>query len=74
MPAEGANDWRWLLTSVVDSTVMADSARQATEFLLTARFFRLAEKQYSGFVQRDLRELDWYIHVARRTPPPSWIR
>ena len=61
MPAEGARDWRWLVTSVLDSAVMADSAREATELLLTSRFFRLADKQYSGFVQRDLRELDWYI-------------
>lgn len=61
MPAEGADDWHWLVTSVLDTTPMTDSSRLATELLLTSRFFRLAHKQYGGFVQRDLRELDWYI-------------
>ncbi|MBL7985269.1 MAG: L,D-transpeptidase family protein, partial [Flavobacteriales bacterium] len=44
-----------------DSLSWTDSLRAATELELTAQFFRLAEKRYSGFVQRDLRELDWYI-------------
>lgn len=61
LPQEGVRDWHWLMTAVLDSMPMGDSARLATELLLTGRFFRLAHAEYGGFVQRDLRELDWYI-------------
>ena len=44
-----------------DSLPMTDSARSGLELALTARFFRVADAKYSGFVRKDLRELDWYI-------------
>ena len=44
-----------------DSVPMTDSARNGLELALTARFFRVADARYSGFVRKDLRELDWYI-------------
>jgi murein L,D-transpeptidase YcbB/YkuD len=44
-----------------DSTPMTDSLRAAMELALTAGFFRVADAKYSGFVRKDLRELDWYI-------------
>lgn len=57
------SDQQKLMASVFsgDSLLWTDSLRAATELELTAQFFRLADKRYSGFVQRDLRELDWYI-------------
>ncbi len=44
-----------------DTLQWTDSAIAITDLSLTARFFRVAETKYGGFVQRDLRELDWYI-------------
>lgn len=44
-----------------DSVPMTDSLRTAMELALTAGFFHVADAKYSGFVRKDLRELDWYI-------------
>ena len=44
-----------------DTVPMTDSLRTATELALTAGFFHVADARYSGFVRKDLRELDWYI-------------
>lgn len=44
-----------------DTLAWTDSSIAITDLALTARFFRVAEAKYGGFVQRDLRELDWYI-------------
>lgn len=44
-----------------DSVPMTDSLRTAMELALTAGFFHVADARYSGFVRKDLRELDWYI-------------
>ncbi len=44
-----------------DTVAMTDSLRTATELALTAGFFHVADARYSGFVRKDLRELDWYI-------------
>jgi murein L,D-transpeptidase YcbB/YkuD len=44
-----------------DTLAWSDSLIAITDLSLTARFFRVAETKYGGFVQRDLRELDWYI-------------
>ncbi|MFT3885464.1 MAG: L,D-transpeptidase family protein [Flavobacteriales bacterium] len=40
--------------------VPKDQLRDA-ELALTSQFFRFADKNYGGFVQRDVRDLDWFI-------------
>lgn len=64
--AQAAEVGRWSadLNALIegrDGRPMTDSVRRQTELSLTALFFRVAEARYGGFVQRDLRELDWYI-------------
>lgn len=52
------------LVSGLMSGDMTDVGREAmrdAELALTARFFRFADTRYGGFVQRDVRDLDWYI-------------
>jgi hypothetical protein len=59
-----ADPWRKLVAEVrtgMDSVPLPDSLRLKVELGLTAQFFHLAEKEYGGHVQGDLRELDWYI-------------
>lgn len=56
-----ADPWRELLEQVREGTELSDSLRTAVELGLTAEYFRLAEKEYGGYVQGDLRELQWYI-------------
>lgn len=56
--------WRAELDTLIDlpgERALNDSVRRATELALTAHFFRMADARYGGFVQRDPRELDWYI-------------
>lgn len=53
--------WRTLLDQVRDLNPVPDSLRTAVELGLTAEYFRLAAKEYGGYVQGDLRELQWYI-------------
>ncbi len=49
------------LIESADTLAWTDSLIAVTDMALTARFFLVAETKYGGFVQRDLRELDWYI-------------
>lgn len=56
-----ADHWRDLLDQVREGSELSDSLRTAVELGLTAEFFRLAAKEYGGYVQGDLRELQWYI-------------
>ncbi len=44
-----------------DTLAWTDRTIALTDLTLTARFFRVAETKYGGVVQRDLRELEWYI-------------
>lgn len=53
--------WRTLLGQARGLKPVPDSLRTAVELGLTAGFFRLAAKEYGGYVQGDLRELQWYI-------------
>ena len=60
----GLSPWRTGLVALlarVDTLPLTDSLREATELALTAGFFRAAGAEYGGLVQRDLRELEWYI-------------
>ncbi len=52
-----------LLNSRTDGSGVAvcDSCRMQIELQLTAQFFSLADKKYSGVIGKDLRELDWFI-------------
>ncbi len=62
--AAAVGQWMRELGSLVtmhDTVPMTDSLRNATELALTAGFFHVADAKYSGFVRKDLRELDWYI-------------
>lgn len=56
-----ADPWRALLDRVRGQGPVPDSLRTAVELGLTAEFFQLAAKEYGGYVQGDLRELQWYI-------------
>lgn len=53
--------WKKLIEQGRADTALSDSQRLQVELGLTAQFFRAAEKEYGGYVQGDLRELDWYI-------------
>jgi len=44
-----------------DSVPLTETFIRHIELSLTAQFFRFGDRQYSGMVQRDLRELDWFI-------------
>ncbi|MCB0794520.1 MAG: L,D-transpeptidase family protein [Flavobacteriales bacterium] len=44
-----------------DTVPMSNEQMDRLELLLTTQFFRYAEKEYSGQVQRELHELDWFI-------------
>lgn len=44
-----------------DSVPLTPTFMRHLELSLTAQFFRFADRKYSGLVQRDLRELDWFI-------------
>ena len=44
-----------------DSMPLTATFIRHLELSLTAQFFRFADRKYSGLVQRDLRELDWFI-------------
>ena len=59
--ATQADPWRKLLAEARSDTSANDSLRLQVELGLTAEFFRMAHKEYGGYVQGDLRELDWYI-------------
>ncbi len=56
-----ADPWRKLLAEARADTAKSDSMRVHVELSLTAQFFRMAQKEYGGYVQGDLHELDWYI-------------
>ena len=56
-----ADPWRNLLAEARADTTGNDSLRLHVELGLTAQFFLMAHKEYGGYVQGDLRELDWYI-------------
>lgn len=43
-----------------------DSCRLDLELSLTAQFFRFADKTYGGRIDRDLRELDWFIPRSKK--------
>ena len=45
----------------MDTLQFTDSLRAATELALTAGFFQAANAKYGGIIQRDPRELEWYI-------------
>lgn len=57
---QGAQQW-------LDGLLRGDGAQPSrehmltTELMLTARFFRFAAGHYGGFVQKDVRDLDWFI-------------
>lgn len=59
--AAQADPWRKLLADARADTAANDSLRLQVEMGLTAQFFLMAHKEYGGYVQGDLRELDWYI-------------
>ncbi len=59
--ATQADPWRKLLADARADTTGNDSLRLQVELGLTAQFFLMAQKEYGGYVQGDLRELDWYI-------------
>jgi hypothetical protein len=40
---------------------------------VSAEFFRFAGRRYGGYLSRDLRDLNWFIPVARRTFRACWI-
>ncbi len=44
-----------------DSVPLTPTFMRHVELSLTAQFLRFADRKYSGLVQRDLRELDWFI-------------
>ena len=44
-----------------DTLPLTDTFIRHIELSLTAQFFRFGDRKYSGLVQRDLRELDWFI-------------
>ncbi|MBZ0207878.1 MAG: L,D-transpeptidase family protein [Flavobacteriales bacterium] len=56
-----AAPWRMLVAEARSDSVLSDSLRLHVELGLTAQFFLMAHKEYGGYVQGDLRELDWYI-------------
>lgn len=56
-----ADPWRTLLAAARADSTGNDSLRLRVELGLTAQFFLMAHKEYGGYVQGDLRELDWYI-------------
>ena len=48
--------------------VLCDSCARAIELRLTGQFFVMADRKYSGLLDRDLRELDWFIPRKRKDP------
>ncbi|HEX2616215.1 MAG TPA: L,D-transpeptidase family protein [Flavobacteriales bacterium] len=44
-----------------DTVVVSKEQLRDAELALTAQFFHFADKSYGGFVQRDVRDLDWFI-------------
>lgn len=44
-----------------DSVEVEPAQLRDAELALTAQFFQFAGKHYGGFVQRDVRDLDWFI-------------
>lgn len=59
--SEEAAPWRKLVAEARSDTTFSDSLRLQVELGLTAQFYLMAQKEYGGHVQGDLRELDWYI-------------
>jgi L,D-transpeptidase YcbB len=47
--------------AIPSDTLTCDSCLLRLELDFTAQFFRFAERNYSGTVGKDLRELDWFI-------------
>ncbi|MCB0790526.1 MAG: L,D-transpeptidase family protein [Flavobacteriales bacterium] len=53
-----------LVTRILDRTdtiPLTDRFIAHVELSLTAQFFLFADREYNGYVQRDLRDLDWFI-------------
>jgi murein L,D-transpeptidase YcbB/YkuD len=45
---------------------LCDSCVIGAELLLTAEFFRFADRDYNGYLSRNLRDLNWFIPRAKK--------
>lgn len=60
-PHDALHDLVERLSDRRDSVPLTPTFIRHVELSLTAQFLRFADRKYSGLVQRDLRELDWFI-------------
>ncbi len=59
---DGHGDQAWLVGLLRgDSLELTEDRMRTAELMLTAQYFRFAAVHYGGFVQKDVRDLDWFI-------------
>ncbi len=49
------------ISDPLDTIPLTETFIRHVELSLTAQFFRFGDRKYSGLIQRDLRELEWFI-------------